>query len=304
MSYKVLVIGYGSIGKRHTKVLESMDMVGEVSVLSQQENLPYRTIRRLEDVKEVDPDYMVIASNTSLHYLQLCYLEEQFRGKTILVEKPLFGRFREIQIVKNKVYVGYNLRFHPLMRLIKEKVLNKKIWHVEALCGSYLPEWREGRDYRQTSSARKASGGGVLLDLSHELDYVQWFAGEIYPEYVRSEKVSDLDIETDDILLLAGRTESGASCHISLNYFTRKPVRQIIIDGEGISIQADLEAQTALVHENGKQFEHSWIDLSRNAMYEWEHEAVLSGDTTHACTHEDGLKIMRLIDNIKSWRKP
>ena len=155
----------------------------------------------------------------------------------------------------------------------------------------------------RTVSWNNCAGGGVLLDLSHELDYVQWFCGKIIPEYVCNEKISDLEIDSDDLLLLSGRTESGAHVHISLNYFTRKPVRQFIIDGEGISIHADLIINRAVVHEDGDSHEYSWPELQRNSIYQAEHEAVLSRKTASACTYEEGIETMRLIDSIRTFNK-
>jgi len=302
LTFTVLVIGYGSIGARHAGILASMSQVDEVYVLSSQEYTPYKTIRSMKEIKEIDPDYIVVASNTSNHFEELCYLENSFRDKIILVEKPLFRQYHDLNIQNNSVWVGYNLRFHPLIQLIKKKTDGKDLWHIQVFCGSYLPEWRPGRDYRDTSSSKRESGGGVLLDLSHELDYVQWLAGGITPEFVRHEKVSDLEIETEDLMLLTGRMENRASIHITLNYFTRKAVRQIIIDGKGISIQADLIAKTATFHEDGEAFDYTWPDLSGNASYEAEHEALLSGNASNACTYEEGLETMRLIDTIREWQ--
>jgi len=301
MQKKALVIGYGSIGKRHAGILQSMDVISEVNVLSRQENLPYRTIRSLDEVKELDSDYIVIASNTSLHFEQLRFLEENFQGKTILVEKPLFYRSHNFSIQNNSIWVGYNLRFYPIMQLIKEKITDKNLWNVHVFCGSYLPDWRPGRNYRTTASAKKEKGGGVLLDLSHELDYVQWLTGTIELEHVKSKKVSDLEIETEDLLLLAGRSDGGAHVHISLNYFTRRPMRRIIIDGEGISIQADLTTQTVSVYEDESLSEFAWPELERNSSYLAQHKAIITGDHSSVCTYKEGLEIMRLIDSIRSF---
>ena len=300
MTYTALVIGYGSIGSRHADILASMSQVDEVYVLSSQEYTPYKTIRSMTEIRDIDPDYIVVASNTSSHFEELCYLENSFRDKTILVEKPLFRQYHDLSIQNNSVWVGYNLRFHPLIQLIKNKIDCKDLWHIQVFCGAYLPEWRPGRDYRTTSSAKKESDGGVLLDLSHELDYVQWLAGNITPEYVRHKKVSDLEIETEDLMLLTGRMANGESVHITLNYFTRKPVRQIIIDGEGISIQADIIASTATVYENSSESQYSWEDLSRNHTYKAEHEALLTGNFKHACSYQEGQELMRLIDLCRS----
>jgi predicted dehydrogenase len=300
LAFTALVIGYGSIGSRHVDILASLSLVDKVYVLSSQKKLPYKTISSMKEIKDIDPDYIVVASNTSRHFEELNYLEKNLRDKTILLEKPLFQQYHDLSIHNNTVWVGYNLRFHPLIQLIKDKTEGKKLWHIQVFCGSYLPEWRPGRDYRTTSSAKKESGGGVLLDLSHELDYVQWMAGKVVPEYVVLDKVSDLDIETDDMLILVGRTEEKATVQITLNYFTRKPVRQVIIDGEGVSIQADIITSTATVYENGSESQYSWNDISRNHMYKAEHEALLTGNFKHACSYQEGQELMRLIDTCRS----
>ena len=300
MFMRALVIGYGSIGSRHADILSSMSMVDEVYVLSSQEYIPYKTIKSLGEIKDIDPDYIVVASDTSTHFEKLYYLENNYLDKTILIEKPLFDQYHDFTVQNNSVFVGYNLRFHPLLQLIIEKLADRKLWNIHVFCGSYLPGWRPGRDYRDTSSARRDKAGGVLLDLSHELDYVQWMAGKIAPEYVVLGNVSDLDIETDDLFVLVGRTEAEATLQITLNYFTRQPVRQIIIDGEGISIEGDLIAGSAKVTEDGNKLDYAWPELSPDSTYQAEHEALLSGDFEGACTYREGQDLMRLIDLCRS----
>tara|TARA_B100000315_G_scaffold250756_1_gene284225 strand:+ start:192 stop:1094 length:903 start_codon:yes stop_codon:yes gene_type:complete len=297
---KALIVGYGSIGRRHANIISGMDEFNEVAILSSQYNLPFKTISSLKDSVELNPDYVVIASSTSLHFEQLKFLEDNFAGKIILVEKPLFQQFRELDISRNSVYIGYNLRFHPMIKKIKEICKNRGIWSIYVFCGSYLPDWRPGRDYRATASAKKATGGGVLLDLSHELDYIQWIAGEIFPKHIYNEKLSNLEIDTDDFFMLTGETSSGARLHIGLNYFTRKPIRLIIIDGEGISIQADLITNTMNVNIDEEINDYTWPEIEQNYTYIAQHRAVINGDFTDICTFIEGITTMELIDYIKS----
>lgn len=299
MLKNVVVIGFGSIGKRHAEILQAMDEIEEVIVLSQQNELPCKTINNIDELNDINPEYIVLASNTALHYEQLRYIEKNFSGKTILVEKPLFEKEYDFQIKNNNVFIGYNLRFHPLLQMIKEKIDTKKLWNINIFCGSYLPDWRLNRDYRKSSSARQNSAGGVLLDLSHELDYVQWLCGKITPEYVFSEKVSELEIETDDLLVLSGITENGTHVHISLNYFTRKPLRQILVDGAGISIQAELFGNTLYMTLEGKSLNYSWPEHNLNDTYLAQHKAVIQNDYSCACSYNEGLDTMRLIDSIR-----
>lgn len=303
MSFSALVVGFGSIGKRHAGILSAMDDVFRVWVLSSQSNLPYETLTSLDDVPCLDPDYVVLASQTDQHFIQLKFLERHLNGKKILVEKPLFYSMTEFKVRNNEVVVGYNLRFHPLLQKIRELCLGRSLWSINVFCGSYLPDWRPCRNYRETSSARKASGGGVLLDLSHELDYIQWLAGPLEVEHAVSAKVSDLEIDSDDLLLFSGRAQNGVCVQISLNYFTREPIRQIVLDGNGISIQGDLIANSLSATIEGEKSNFSWPDLDRNQIYRTMHHAVLKGDYSTVCSFDQGLQTMSLIEHIRSCSK-
>ncbi len=275
-----------------------MNEISQVTVLSSQSNLAYATIRSFDEIDQIAPDYVVVASNTTLHYQHLVELENKLDGKIILIEKPLFDQRHHYVPSRNAVWVGYVLRFHPLLNLIKGHISGRQLWNIHVFCGSYLPEWRPGRDYRQTSSARKACGGGVLLDLSHELDYVQWLAGRIALDYAYRSKVSSLDIETEDLLTINGHARGGTRVQMMLNYFTRQPIRQIIIDGEGVSIQADLISGRAKIHLDGRAKDYDWSDVEMNSLFLEQHKAVLAGDNRLACTYKEGLMTMDLIEQI------
>jgi predicted dehydrogenase len=302
MSFTALVIGYGSIGERHADILNSMDAVDNVSVLSCQSDLPYMTIKKLEEIPELDPNYIVIASNTVLHHKQLAFLVNNLHEKKILVEKPLFDSFQNLSINDNEVFVGYNLRFHPIIIKIKQEIKNKELWNIQLNCGSFLPNWRPARDYRETSSAKKLTGGGVLLDLSHELDYILWLLGTVDIKYVLNEKVSNLEIDTDDLLIISGKSGK-ANLQICLNYFARKPIRQILIDGNGISLQANLINNSASLYLNNEFQELSWPNLSTDDTYLDQHHAILNNDFSMICNYKEGLKTMRLIDRVRTFNE-
>ena len=301
MSVSALIIGHGSIGQRHAKILNEIREISHVFVLSSQNGLSYNLIKSLEEIPLLNPKYVVIASPTNNHFFHLKFLEKHLNGCKILVEKPIFDKKKSLSIRNNEVFVGYNLRFHPMLSKIKKAISGRKLWNIQIFCGSYLPDWRPGRDYRETSSARKDSGGGVLFDLSHELDYVQWIVGPIDIKYAVSEKVSDLEIDTDDLLLLSGSSGNNVHVHITLNYFTLRPMRQILIDGEGVSIRADLVSNTlSVVEENGAS-DYSWPKLEFNETLQAQHQAALKDDRSNLCTYEEGLKTMRLVENIRSF---
>ena len=196
------------------------------------------------------------------------------------------------------------MRFNPIINLIREKIKSKKIWSVNIFCGSYLPLWRKNIDYRESSSARKTFGGGVLLDLSHELDYVQWLFGKIQIEHCKSKKLSNLNIETDDFLNLVGKTRKVPSIQITLNYFTRKRTRQIFIDGNNISVQADLIKKNVVYYSGNKKKVYNFKNSDRNSDYEKQHLAILKNKSTDKlCTFKEGKQLVYLINQIRSRSK-
>ena len=153
MSKIALVIGYGSIGKKHAKILKNLKEVDEVVVLTSQKKIPYRKISSLHEIKRLNPFYIVVASPTDKHYEQLRFLEKNFSKKKILVEKPLFEKIFNLQIKKNKVYIGYNLRFNPLIIFIKKILKKINVIFASAYCGYHLPYWRKKVPYTKSYSA-------------------------------------------------------------------------------------------------------------------------------------------------------
>ena len=125
MKKKALVIGFGSIGKKHAQLLKKSKLISEVVVMTSQKNIPFKKIKNINEIKKINPSYIVIASSTKEHYSQLKFIENNFSNKKILVEKPLFHKNLKLNIKKNKVYVGYNLRFSKMLNYIREVSLDR-----------------------------------------------------------------------------------------------------------------------------------------------------------------------------------
>lgn len=116
---RILVIGYGSIGQRHKRILESLD--AKVDIVTKQKLSDKTTFKSLKSVKNLKKyDYFIIASETTKHFQQLKYLDSKVKNKKIFCEKPLFETDKKLDIKNNKVYVGYVLRFHPLLQKLKK----------------------------------------------------------------------------------------------------------------------------------------------------------------------------------------
>lgn len=304
----VLLIGFGSIGKRHDEILSNLDGIDRIDLVTKQ-TVPDRVCyTELEQVRHLhDYDYFIIASETVKHYQQLHYLQRRVRGKKILVEKPLFAHPERIDGGDNNVFVAYNLRFHPILQQIKTWTEDTKVLSVNCTAGQYLPEWRPGSDYRRCYSADKDRGGGVLRDLSHELDYLQWLFGRITDFFAINEKLSDLEITSADFLSLLGKTEKGTQITLNLDYLNRIPTRQLNIQTSNSSIKADLVNGTLTRKADSADPEIlDFKNQHRNTPYQKMHQSILSPTPGDTCTTEEGLITVQLIDTIEQkagWKK-
>ncbi|HEF5635114.1 TPA: L-glutamine-D-fructose-6-phosphate isomerase subunit, partial [Campylobacter jejuni] len=227
---KVLIIGFGSIGKKHFLALKNLNH--EVSLLSlsakkeEFKNTPiYRSLKEC-DLNEFD--LFIIANITTEHFNTLKTLDELVKDKTILVEKPLFEKSQNFTSSKNHIYVAYLQRFNPVIVALKKLLKGEKIYFASLVCNSYLPHWR-ALDYRQNYSAKKELGGGVLLDLSHEIDLAFFLFKDLELMYSQNAKISELDITSDDFAFLALKNSQEAKIHIELDYFAKFNKREIII---------------------------------------------------------------------------
>lgn len=277
-----------------------MPQVETLCVVSRQTDLPFKTYQQIEESIVFDPDYIIIANNTALHYQTLKQLDHLFSGKKILVEKPIFDQYYPISQFKNQIWVGYNLRFNPILQMIKKEIAHRKIWAVQSTCISFLPHWRKNIDYRNSSSALKKSGGGVLLDLSHELDYLCWLFGEIAIEDTRLGQLSNLEIETEDYAMLQGCTQQQTQVQVYLNYFSKIASRQLVIDGEGISIKADLLNLKAELNRDDQSMNVDLSTMPKDRMYELLHAEVLGSQSRFACHYSDGINLMKVIDQARN----
>ena len=297
MKKKVLIIGFGSIGKRHASILSQFKNIGKIFILTKQKSHGYNKITNLSEIKLIDPDYILICSRTSDHYKHLQFIEKNLKNKIILVEKPLFKNSKNFKIKKNKVFVGYNFRYHPIIKYIKNFIKNKRIFSVSANCKSYLPHWRKNIKYSKSNSAKKCFGGGVLLELSHEIDYIQWIFKKIKKiEHVRMKRISNLKIDTEDCVTIIGKTLV-TNFIIDLNFFSLNSERVIIVDGKDFTLKADLIKNFVQIF--GKRKKNIKFNIKKDFTYEQQHKSLLKGNYDKSCTYSQGEKLMLLIDRVK-----
>lgn len=300
---KCLVVSYGSIGKRHFEILKNFNQVSEVHIVTSQivENeTVFKSIS--EACKNNEYYYVVIASPTDRHKNDLEEVAKYNGSAIILIEKPLFEEFKvEIPSFKNQVFIGYNLRYHPvivsLLDLLKE---TEEIYYINLYVGQYLPTWRPDKDYRHSYSSKKNEGGGVLLDLSHEIDLLHLISGEIKTFSSLVMKRSSLEISSEDIAIINGMTKNNVIFSMSLDYLSKTPIRKIIIQGKNKTIIADLIHSTlSSMSIDGEVTNFSISKEDRNFTYTQMHTSILSEDYKKLCSFEEGLRINYWIDQMK-----
>lgn len=244
---RFVVAGCGSIGKRHLRNLLELS-AGEVLAFDVQAErrhevgaaLGVETLASLEEVWARQPDVLLVALPTALHLpLALAAAERRIH---LFIEKPLAsgwdGVDRLLSLVRQReivTLVGCNLRFHPGLARVKQLLGENRIGRVLAArveVGQYLPDWHPWEDYRQSYSARAELGGGIILDAIHEIDYIRWLLGEITRVTCCAEKLSALEIDTEDTAAIIARCANGAIVEIHLDYIQRAYSRTCQIIGD------------------------------------------------------------------------
>lgn len=247
MKYKrVLLIGYGSIGKKHAKNLKNIGI--EPYILTKYpDELDAIFLKNLKKIKDANIDFCIIATPTSRHLddLKRCLTLLNIPRK-ILIEKPLecsYLRGEKIKDISKKygidIFIAYNMRFLNVFNLIKKFIKEQKdaIRIVDIVSGQDLREWRPYKDYTESYSAHRDQGGGVDLDLSHEIDYVLWMFGNNFKDkIIFRNKISNLKINSPDIFKLI-LDYSNFIVDITLDYIRKPKERYIKIlceDGENL----------------------------------------------------------------------
>lgn len=245
---KILVVGCGSIGQRHIRNISGQG-VSEIAVCDSRKD-QLSKVERMFNIKELYTDLDsaleegfdgAIVCTPSASHVPVAY-EAAKHGCHVFVEKPLSDSLVLVDELietfrrNSKVLmVGFNLRFHPCLQTIKQFLVEGRIGKIisaKAQVGQYLPDWRPLEDYRKSYSAQKALGGGIILDAIHEIDYVRWFLGDVSEVFCYADKLSSLEVDTEDTAEILLRFRSKALGNVHMDYVQRIYNRQCEIIGE------------------------------------------------------------------------
>ncbi len=240
------MIGYGSIGRKHGKIIESFG--DHVEVLTKSHDCSYSRVENISELLRKDPERIIIANETAHHLSAYREIRAINSKIPVLIEKPLFDNVTDITGDLN-TFVAYCLRFHPLVEKLKTLIGNDKIISAHYYVGQFLPSWRPDRDYRETYSAKKALGGGVMRDLSHELDLAAYFHGELEVNFVKKFKLSALEIDSDDSFTGVFSSAECPLITVQLNYLDRITQRNFTLISDVNTYKVDFISGEIRVNE-------------------------------------------------------
>lgn len=295
---KALIIGFGSAGKRHARTLTEISDISEIHFVTKQELKKGIFYRNLEEVPLDQYNYIIVASETSKHYEQLKFIVSNVSNKIILCEKPLFSKRESLSLNGNQIFVGYQLRYHHFIKKLRELTKNQKVFSCFAYCGYYLPFWRNDRNLADTYSAFQSKGGGAMLDLSHEIDYIIHLFGDISKFHAYFSRISNLEIDSEDYMTMIGITNSGVYVTITLDYISLINLRLIIVHAEEFSAYIDLYNGELKYKDKKNEFTESVGKLNSDELTKEMHKDILYSRKI-ACTFNEALKVVELIDRIK-----
>ena len=319
-----LIVGCGSIGKRHIRNLISIG-INRIYAVDLRED-------RLDEIKGLDG---VIPLNTltdvpfgsltsgfictpPASHIKLADILLQEQCPRIFIEKPLSHNYIEAKSLiptvmnsKSIVAVGCNYRFHPAIQLAK-KTLNKetigKVFNFRSEFGQYLPDWHPWEDYAETYSAIADMGGGIALDRIHELDYIRYLLGDFVVKYSKVSRIGDLNINTEDNVDVVFETLNGVLGTLHLDYLRRDYKAGFNVVGEFGTISGDVGKNGYFSLYNAKtdsretiSFDTEKYDLNR--MYKDEIKAffeIKNGEYGLMQNFEESLELISMVEKIKS----
>ena len=253
---KFLIAGLGSVGRRHFRNLIALDERDIVFLRTRRATLPDDELagypvetNLLDSLKKHRPDAVIVANPTSLH-LDVAIPAAQ-AGCHILLEKPVSHSLDRLDVLQesaqksgSQILVGFQFRYHPTLNkareLIRSAVLGN-VLTVHAHWGEYLPQWHPWEDYRQGYAGRADLGGGVIVTLTHPLDYLRFLLGEVESLWSFNGRISPLEVDVEDVAEIGLKFANGALGGVHVNYFQRPPVHRLEIAGTHGTLRWDNE---------------------------------------------------------------
>lgn len=313
----VLVLGMGSAGKRHANNLASLGC--RISCMDPRPDRVEEAAGQMEVsggygsmeeafLKSKDLDGVVVTSPPAFHVEQgIASLE---RGLPVLMEKPVCPREADARRLEEVVtrtgvplLLTYTWRWWPPLAKVRDLLKQQavgKLRYVEFVMSAHLADWHPWEDYKDFFMASRQQGGGALLDESHWVDLMLWFLGKPERLVATIDKISDLEIETDDNVEMLVTYPDGLRVSVHLDLYGRPHRKSIRFVGEGGTIRWTADPNAVAV---GRKMEEEWerfdFDCERNEMFlaaDREFMDVMNGGTPRTCSIRDGVRVMSVLE--------
>ncbi len=317
---RVLVVGLGSVGRRHAENLVSLGCA-HVEVCSERHcvqefsvgDVSLRVFHEYEAALDARPDVVVIANTTNLHASYAARAIE--RGCHVYLDKPAalsavealpladLARARSVTVA-----IGCQLRFNACLESIKA-ILGSgrlgRIVYVHAQMGEFLPDYHPDEDYRQSYAARAQLGGGVLRTQIHDINYLHWLFGRFETVYAVGGKSSDLEIDVEDNVSFLLRSRSGVGVAAHMDFLQRPRRRALTIAGEWGSLYWDYDANSVRMVSGAEPEQEvgQGVPLDRNGMFLGamrDFFRCMAAGCPPRTTLADGIADLRVVDAVRA----
>jgi len=325
---KILFFGLGSIGQRHVRVIKKIlnnkkvnlyclktsnkNFVIDDNLKKSKKNIfKFYKIKKLikKQILSKSFDYIFITNEISKHVPTL--LKYQGCSKNFFIEKPIssdISTIKQIQKINNRglnIYVGYQLRFHPGIKIIKKYIKNNKLGKLISgnfNFGEFLPMMHRYENYRKTHMAIKNLGGGVISCLSHEIDLILYLIG--MPKKITSfvSKSSNLKINVEDNVKAIFSYSTSFRLSLNMDFLTYPPQHFIILNFEKGTISWDYFSNKLTIYENKikKKYIYNFVKFNRNIMFEEQIKEFLNLKPNIICKLDESLNCLKLISKLKN----
>ena len=273
---KILICGAGSIGTRHAKNLIALKH--NIAFYTKRKNSPIKDVlcfKKLTDAfTKFKPEITFITNVTSLHIKTALYAAK--KNSALFIEKPLTNKKTNVKklvniIKKKKIInmVGYMMRFHPAITIIKKMIIKKqlgKIFHFYFQWGEYLPNWHKNENYKKSYAANKSLGGGAALTLSHDLDLAFYLFGKINYTTISKTNVG-LGIKAETSANIFVEFKNKISGLIHLDYLQKTRSRYLKIVGTKKIVEFFYDKNSLKIYNYKKNVYKKFKKFKRNDMF-------------------------------------
>ncbi len=251
---KFLIVGLGSIGRRHFRNLIALGEKDIALLRTRKATLPDDELAGYPVETDIHaalqkhkPDAVIVGNPTSMHLDVAIPAAET--GCHVLLEKPVSHSLERLDVLQkaaqksgSKILVGFQFRYHPTLNKARELIQSNVLGNIltaHAHWGEYLPQWHPWEDYRQSYAARADLGGGVIVTLTHPLDYLRYLLGDVESLWSFNGHTSSLDVDVEDVAEIGLKFTNGAVGGVHVNYFQRPPVHRLEIVGTNGTLRWD-----------------------------------------------------------------